>query len=131
MEESGINSLLQKSTQKSSKSRHSGFPGFKETPFSRKHLESMPDYELYRTYKLYCYHITSKIYQNIGGVIKPSRFPLSDYLSGERTNLIKKRLHEAQQAASTVSLHMKNVLLIADVIRTKFPNLLDEEEDDF
>ena len=131
MEESGINSLLQKSTQKSSKSRHSGFPGFKETLLSRKHLEDMPDYELYRTYKLYCYHITSKIYQNIGEVIKPSRFPMSDYLSGERANLIKKRIHKSQLSANTVSLHMRNVLLIADVIRTKFPNLLDEEEDDF
>ena len=56
---------------------------------------------------------------------------MSDYLSGERANLIKKRIHKSQLAANTVSLHMRNVLLIADVIRTKFPNLLDEEEDDF
>lgn len=128
MEESATNSLLQKSTRRRSKSSHSGFPGFKETPFSRKHLEEMNDFEILRLYRLYGYHVASKIYEHIGRVIKPGRFINDDFFFGERKRVVNKRISEAERASSTVSLHMANIRLILDVIKNKFPNLIEDEE---
>ena len=128
MEESATSSLLRKSTRRRAKSNHSGFPGFKETPFSRKHLEEMTDFEILRLYRLYGYHVASKIYTLIGMVLKPGRFINDDFLTGERKHVVNKRISEAERASSTVSLHMANVRLILDVIKTKFPNLIEDEE---
>ena len=128
MEESGINSLLQKNTPRHSKSNKSGFPGFKETPFSRKHLEEMEDFEILRLYRLYSYHITSKIYLLIGQVLKPGRFLLEDFVTGNRKRVVNTRMAESERASKTVSLHMANMRLILDVMKTKFPNLIEDEE---
>lgn len=122
--------MLRKNTQKAStKSKVGGFPGFKETPFLRKHLEIMSDEELYRTYKLYGYFITTRIYKNVGMVFRPTRFPLEDYKGGERARIIKQRLAQSDAAAAFTILHMENIALLVDVVRERFPNLIEDEEE--
>ena len=128
MEESIINSLLQKNT--TNRCKKSGFPGFRETPISRAKLEQMSDKELIRMHQLYGYHITTEIYGAIGNLTNPTRLPVRDYLEPsdkKRTNILKKRLAKAKVASALVAMWAENMALIQEEI---FDRFLTEEESD-
>ena len=63
-------------------------------------------------------------------VLKPSRFKLEDYVEGDRKTIVNKRMSQSETASRTISLHMSNIRLILDVMRTKFPALIEEEENE-